>query len=551
MKALFDVIIQIIFGKWINKLILFMSIYVFYSTSLQMLRLVSLGGELSQIIISISIGFFCFFIILKKYFLFIKELRKLSWLLRETPIWTLFVCGLILRLLWIFVFDAQPGSDGAVYLALAKKLLSANEYEIAGTKAYWPVGFPVYLSIWLRIFGDTKFAYLASNLFLYGLSFFGVYKLINVFGDKVSKIGLVAFVLWPNIIFNNATPEKETLVLALFPWAMYFFLKGLNSSNYWVLILCGIVLGVITLVQPSLQLLVLFAVLLSFIILGLNRKKFFMAIMILAGAIVVVSPWTLRNYEIFSKFVLVSTNGGDNFYRANNPLATGGYTPVGAVDLNNLNEVQKDEQGKVLAKKWILSNPTEFLGLILEKQVRFLGDDSVGLYNTFKVGKASNNDFLYVFFKCIANVWWMMVWFLLGVFSLDSIYRHTRMNYISVICFWVWLYLFSIHSVFESAGKYHFPVLWVLCVLLSLYSTKIKPNKENVFSGLYAKNAYSLIREQFGRFIVIGGFATILQYLILIGLVQTLEVDAVLASSIGFLISALFNYALNYRYTFS
>jgi hypothetical protein len=33
---------------------------------------------------------------------------------------------------------------------------------------------------------------------------------------------------------------------------------------------------------------------------------------------------------------------------------------------------------------------------------------------------------------------------------------------------WLWLYLFAIHSVFESAGKYHVPVLWVPCVLLAV-----------------------------------------------------------------------------------
>lgn len=43
--------------------------------------------------------------------------------------------------------------------------------------------------------------------------------------------------------------------------------------------------------------------------------------------------WTVRNCTIFGTLVIISTNGGDVFYRANNPLATGGFTPIGEKDL--------------------------------------------------------------------------------------------------------------------------------------------------------------------------------------------------------------------------
>lgn len=56
--------------------------------------------------------------------------------------------------------------------------------------------------------------------------------------------------------------------------------------------------------------------------------------------------------------------------------------------------------------------------------------------------------------------------------------------------------------------------------------------------------------RQFTRFAVIGAFATGLQYLILILLVQGGLAGAVMASSIGFAISSAFNYLLNRRFTF-
>lgn len=56
--------------------------------------------------------------------------------------------------------------------------------------------------------------------------------------------------------------------------------------------------------------------------------------------------------------------------------------------------------------------------------------------------------------------------------------------------------------------------------------------------------------DQFVRFSLIGGVATALQYAILIALVETALADAVAASTIGFAISALVNYALNRSFTF-
>lgn len=57
--------------------------------------------------------------------------------------------------------------------------------------------------------------------------------------------------------------------------------------------------------------------------------------------------------------------------------------------------------------------------------------------------------------------------------------------------------------------------------------------------------------EQFLRFAVIGGIATAIQYVILIVLVQAGVAGAVAASSIGFVLSALANYALNRSFTFN
>lgn len=58
------------------------------------------------------------------------------------------------------------------------------------------------------------------------------------------------------------------------------------------------------------------------------------------------------------------------------------------------------------------------------------------------------------------------------------------------------------------------------------------------------------IASQFLRFATVGGIATAIHYLILVALVHAVNMNAVWASSIGFIVSAVCNYFLNYRFTF-
>lgn len=55
---------------------------------------------------------------------------------------------------------------------------------------------------------------------------------------------------------------------------------------------------------------------------------------------------------------------------------------------------------------------------------------------------------------------------------------------------------------------------------------------------------------RFVRFILVGGVATAIQYVLLVLLVRGLRVAPTPASSIGFALSAVVNYLLNYRFTF-
>jgi len=57
-------------------------------------------------------------------------------------------------------------------------------------------------------------------------------------------------------------------------------------------------------------------------------------------------------------------------------------------------------------------------------------------------------------------------------------------------------------------------------------------------------------RSPFGRYVIVGGGATVLQYVIYIFLVNVLGRGVVESSAVGYFVSSVANYALSYCFTF-
>jgi hypothetical protein len=161
---------------------------------------------------------------------------------------------------------------------------------------------------------------------------------------------------------------------------------------------------------------------------------------------------------VLGAFVPVATNGGEVLYRANNPLATGEYIKVGEVDLWTLPELDANRQGMALAKQWIAAHPKEFVVLAGRKQAFFLEDDAIGVYEVFNRGHVGEPvpTSVYFLLKAACNAFWWLLWAVLAA-GLVLTLRDRERRGTAVVVLLPFLYLYGIHSIFESGPRYHQP----------------------------------------------------------------------------------------------
>ncbi len=452
---------------WLNWSIVAMAIYAWVSTPILLSRGAGFSYEVAWGIGLVSGAFLLgavFWSGRRTGSVLIEQ--SLSRLSKPSPM-RIVILGIVIRVAWMLIFPAVPSSDGAVYLELAGRLLNEGRFEVAGTRAYWPPGYPMFLVPWLSVFPDSL-AIAVSQLVLYAIGGFGCFKLAErLSGWHAGCLALLLFSIWPNLVTLAGTPQKEILITALLPWVSYFLI----SKSIRAIILAGCCFGFSILVQPSLQLLLPVAFII--IVLARGQGRYLNAMIFVIASAAVVLPWSMRNVDVLGKFVLVSTNGGSNLYRANNPMATGGYTQRGEVDTSHLGEIEEDRTAKELAVTWITENPLKFAALAIEKQVRFMGDDAVGGYASLKLGKGSESAFTYAAIKLFSNLWWVSIWLIAATLATKEL-ENKNYHYFML----GWLYLFSIHSIFEADGKYHVPMLWVLCVWIGCAMSQNYPQKK-------------------------------------------------------------------------
>lgn len=159
--------------------------------------------------------------------------------------------GLILRILWLLNINTLPYSDFQVLYLAAVDLVNGDNSVFQGVN--YIARFPhlsymiVYLSIIIKLFGESLAAIKIGNLIFSCITMYLIYKIsLEVFDNKTLALSTLSMAsLFAPLITYVGVLATENLAIPFYLASIYLFILYIkNKISIYKLIFCGIFLGI-------------------------------------------------------------------------------------------------------------------------------------------------------------------------------------------------------------------------------------------------------------------------------------------------------------------
>lgn len=281
---------------------------------------------------------------------------------------------------------APPVSDAVEYDRIAKNLLAGKGYVGIswGNPQEHVTAYrvPLYTAVWaacLWLFGERyemlRLANVACDLISIGLLFVIGRRL---FGQRAGLVAAGWYALYPIAVLMTWALAAETMFVTLQLFLVWLCLRGAERPDWRTFGAAGIVAGLGTLTRPNMLLTLPLLVVWSLIVFWGKWPAFARSLLVFAVALLVVAPWTYRNYRVFGRFIPVTSQSGANLLMGNNPRVVTEPKYFGrevyqheipgfSEQLEGLPEAELDAKAGQLAVAWLKANPDKWAFLAWEK----------------------------------------------------------------------------------------------------------------------------------------------------------------------------------------
>jgi 4-amino-4-deoxy-L-arabinose transferase-like glycosyltransferase len=410
-----------------------------------------------------------------------KTKRELLWL------GAIILLAILLRIiaaiyLGNYVVDLPGTFDQISYDMLAQQVLEGHGFTVAKTwwpetpagqpTAHWSYLYTLYL---VAVYGVAGYHPLIARLSQAVLAGFLMPWLVYRLGNRhfSTKVGLVAaaFVaVYAYFVYYAATLMTETFYIMAILWVLD--LVGQLGKPQSLTLTRGFLLGLALAIAVLLR--QVFLLFVPILFGWLLWRSFFdqakpvvqmVKVLIITTTVLVlaIAPWTLRNYQVFGRFVLLNTNAGFAFFWGNHPIH--GYNFIAILpddgpsyqdliplELKSLNEAELDQALLKRGLGFIQADPARYVILSISRL-----KDYFEFWPSSKSGLISNVSRLISF---------GLMWPFMG-YGLILGLRRTCLSEVLILYLFMIIYTF-IHLLSWALIRYRLPVDAILLVFASV-----------------------------------------------------------------------------------
>jgi 4-amino-4-deoxy-L-arabinose transferase-like glycosyltransferase len=323
--------------------------------------------------------------------------------LRKPVIWVVIIAVLAMftRLFAMSLvgLDAPPQNDGIRYDLLAQSLLAGQGYSLDGSPTAFVVpGYPAFLATIYFLFGYVYAIVRLIQALLGALTaVLGYIWADQVYGRRVGLLVGLGLSIYPVSVYTATVFYSENLFLPLFMGLNVLLLWITKRPTWTVLVLCGLVFGLVSLVRPNMFAFLPFVFIWACTLFPIKRGIKYASV-IVGIALCLILPWVVRNSVSFGSPVGVTTGVGTVLWQGNNSFADGGGMVPSAKLWNgddppdrgldgwsDLSEPESDQRFRLKAQEWIIQNPDKFLVLVPVRIYHFWAPNYLSIRGELKI----------------------------------------------------------------------------------------------------------------------------------------------------------------------
>jgi 4-amino-4-deoxy-L-arabinose transferase-like glycosyltransferase len=365
-----------------------------------------------------------------------------------------------------FVVEGYRPEGGEARSVLGRVGFSIFTVEgVMRPSAYMPPAYAYFLAGVFAALGDGAFAFIVVQLVNVVLG--AILCLITaqlgklLFGRTVGILAGILMAGFPTFVFVTTRAHAVNMYVLLNYAIILVLISAKDTTRLRNSVFAGVLCGVLALFRPEIfayvPILVLWLMISAAGIQAVAKN----VLVFVVGLVLVVTPWTVRNYQVFGKLLPITALGGFNLWRGQNEMTTGsgrganaGWTTpeiqqqIIMLPATDDWEVRRDNIYLKAAQRFMREHPRRVLELVPRK---------LFYYWILDTGDSRTRPVIY----------WLP-WFLLLPFFLIGLFESFRYG---LRCSLLWGYLLvacGLTSVFVVLARYRLftdPIALILAAL--------------------------------------------------------------------------------------
>jgi len=246
--------------------------------------------------------------------------------------------GFLLRIYYVIETAGTPFyqflfSDSKIYADWAASIASSNEW--IGKGAYFMApAYPYFLAVFYKIFDDPILPVRIIQVFISTLNIYLIYLAANkIFDSRKAIIAALLTAFYGPFIFYSGAILSETLQVFVITLGLLFLANAIKSNNWQNWLYAGLAFGVSAIFRATILLPI--AIIIIYCLITLTSKKVkteytkSVLTVFIAGVLFPIALIFGRNLFVTGEPILLTSNGGINFYIGNNERSPGVFvTPT-------------------------------------------------------------------------------------------------------------------------------------------------------------------------------------------------------------------------------